>query len=319
MCSSCETRYSCETHYSSSSRLRIKLLKQRASRRALSSGKPLNASQLQAVRDLCSEVEWLNLNWSWEKYVDILPVLFHFLTQHQPPSKATASTSLTDVETTSLEILYNICIGFGCRKTAHDNCRVVVSLFQQSLPDIFAWSSFLVESYVDGEHMVDEELEDATSRTIGTIALLFEFLLAEDGIQLSQDMQKFQYAGDLIVRVHLYTLVRIDLTLPHTSAVVSHFSLGIFENLLPDLLKTDSFWTPLYDKSVRDLNPRLIPLFVRTLSRLVQEPSLNYGALIVWIGEVRRFGPSEDRWGYLVGIYERAATRARRIKYLEGK
>ncbi|KAE9400255.1 hypothetical protein BT96DRAFT_919647 [Gymnopus androsaceus JB14] len=244
-------------------------------RRALS-GRP--DSKL-AVHELCSA-----LIESDDPYtiVDTLPAVTRFLSDHRPPPvNKDLVLDLNNVSLESQPIIVALSVFTAIQRGAATSVEIpplqtsAMLCLRKNWVDLFAWSSFLVKSFVERDLDLHQALTRIGYEVLRTVLELFSTLQMLGGIR-SQEIRAIEEAGDLFVRVHLYALFVEPSMVSDTMWVADEFSAIMVDEFLNDW---DDLWGGIYLRNVQNFNPVFIPAIARILCRLTLDRPLNYNML----------------------------------------
>ena len=121
--------------------------------------------------------------------------------------------------------------------------------------DLFAWSSFLVKSFVERDLDIPQALTRIGYEVLRTVLELFSTLQMLGGIR-SQEIRAIEEAGDFFVRVHLYALFVEPSMVSDTMWVADEFSAIMVDEFLKDW---EDLWGEIYLRNVQNFNPLFIP------------------------------------------------------------
>lgn len=248
-------------------------LSQLLQRQALS-GKPESRVALKRLCSLATDSHYAT---------SVVSTLLSFLSHNQPPEVAIAldldDLNIPDSDTTmALAIFWAVYMGVSAqsqRRISTTNSEMMMPL-RESCPAIHAWSSFLIKAYVEPDLNANGALERTACQVLNTVVLLFS-VLSRMNI-FTQEFIVGLGAGDLIVRSHMYALfIGTSIESPAVSFKTSSWILD------GCLAEWDNLWADVYSRCIKDLDPRLIPILARILSRFASQRPLNYSMLHPWL------------------------------------
>ncbi|KAE9400254.1 hypothetical protein BT96DRAFT_657097 [Gymnopus androsaceus JB14] len=221
-----------------------------------------------AVHELCSAIIDVVDPYT---IADTLPAVTRFLSDHRPPPvNKDLIFDLNNVSVESQPIVIALQVFGAIQKGAATSMDIprlknnTILHLRNNWADIYAWSSFLVHSFVERDLDTHQALSEIGYEVLRTVLEVLSTLQMLGAIR-SQEIKAIQKAGDLFVCVHLYALFVESSMESDTIWAVDEFSGRMADDFLKDW---DDLWGEIYVRNLQNFNPLFIPAIARILCRI---------------------------------------------------